>query len=439
MKLSFVFFLLATAPRVIAAIDRPFFVSLGLVKSRIPRFIANLDHPYVKEHQHAIEGLSDPMQCFCHPESQLQALLPPIPDDIFKKLNLNGYKWDHTTEILSGFLDCPLAVGALEELHVQVSASPGKHHQPPAKALSLFTQLFKEAANLKTLAWMDPGPEWDSHNATSALHKHLMGQKLHLPSVTTLVLGPSAEFFVPAAPNLQKINSAPDFAWLWSGFDQRFSSKENGPQRRLIRSLGSAKQLEDVSLGFSFFADSIVELVQAAPGVKSLTLGDLSNGRRLYDSAGRDNFEAILSQLANLERLTFLGLNHVYELGISSHPEPDIICGNAYLEPDGAKLGRTELAREIRETEEAADIILQSLPQLTKLCIRECAEVEAGKVVRWPWTGRLREYLLQSWPRHDGMDWEGDVKEDPDGPVLWTWEEDEKWLPTSKEHHMDEL
>jgi hypothetical protein len=110
-----------------------------------------------------------------------------------------------------------------------------------------------------------------------------------------------------------------------------------------------------------------------------------------------------------------------------------------YFELEGTKYGRSELLHETRATEEAADIILQSLPQLTKLCIRECADVEAGKIVRWPWTGRLREYLLQFWPRYDGMDSEDNVKEDPNGPLLYTWEEDEEWLTTSKEHRIDEL
>ncbi|CAG9949198.1 unnamed protein product [Clonostachys rosea f. rosea IK726] len=439
MNLTFIFFILATASSVLASLDRPFFVGLGLLKSRIPRFITSLDHPYVKEHQHAIESLSDPVQFFCYPESQLRALLPPIPDDIFKKLSLENNQWDHTVEILSGFLDCPLAIEELEELQVKISsASPSKYYRSSVKAFPLFTRLFKEAVQLKTLAWMDPYPEWDSHNATSALHKYLTDQKLNLPSVTTLILGPNAEFFVAAAPKLHKISSAPGFAWSWSGFNH-FHRYENGPQRRLVRSLGSAKQLEDVDLGFSFSRDSIAELVKAAPGVKTLSLEDLSDEGRQYGSTGRDNFKGILLELAKLESLTVLGLPHVNSLGISFLPEPGIGCGNVYFELEGTKYGRSELLHETRATEEAADIILQSLPQLTKLCIRECADVEAGKIVRWPWTGRLREYLLQSWPRYDGMDSEDNVKEDPNGPLLYTWEEDEEWLTTSKEHRIDEL
>ncbi|CAH0004260.1 unnamed protein product [Clonostachys byssicola] len=439
MKLGFIFFVLTTVSSVLASLDRPFFVGLGLLKSRIPRFITSLDHPYVKENQHAIESLSDPVQFFCYPESQLRALLPPVPDDIFKKLSLDDHKWDHTVEILSGFLDCPLAVEELEELQVKVSsASPSKYSQTAIKTFTLFTRLFKEAIQLKTLAWMDPSPEFDSHDATSALHKYLTDQNLNLPSVTTLILGPNAEFFVAAAPKLQKISSAPGFAWSWSGFNH-FYRYENGPQRRLVRSLDSAKQLENVDLGFSFSKDSTAELVKAAPGVKTLSLEDFCDEGRQYGEAGRENFKAILSELAKLESLTVLSLPHVNYLGIGSFPEPGFRCGNAYFGIEGSKYGRSELLQEIQATEEAADIILQALPQLTKLCIRECADVKAGKIVRWPWTGRLRDYVLQSWPRLDGTDPEDDGKEDLDGPVLYTWEEDEEWFSTSKKHSIDEL
>ncbi|CAH0045253.1 unnamed protein product [Clonostachys solani] len=438
MKLTFIFFVLATASSVLASLDRPFFVGLGLLKSRIPRFITNLEHPYVKEHQRAIESLSDPVQFFCYPEPQQRALLPPIPDDIFKKLSLDDEKWDHTVKTLSGFLECPLAIQALEELQVEISASPDKYHQPPAKVFPLFTRLFKEAVQLKTLAWMDPHPEWDSFNTTSALHKYLTDQQLNFPSITTLILGPNAEFFVSAAPKVQKISSAPGFAWSWSGFNS-LSRDENGPQRRLVRSLGSAKQLEAVDLDFIFIKDSVVELVKAAPGVKTLSLGDLSNEGRQYGEAGRDNFKAILLELAKLESLTVFSLPHVDLLGISSFPQSGFKCGNAYFGLEGTKFGRIETLQDIRETEEAADIVLQSLPQLTKLCIRECAVVKAGKIVQWPWTGRLKDYVLQYWPRYDGMDSGDGVKEDPDGSVLDTWEDDEEWFPTSKEHRIDEL
>lgn len=140
-----------------------------------------------------------------------------------------------------------------------------------------------------------------------------------------------------------------------------------------------------------------------------------------------------------MESLTVFSLPHVNSLGTSSFPEYGFKCGNAYFGLEGVKFGRIETLQDIRTREEAADIILQSLPQLTKLCIGECADVKAGTIVQWPWTGRLKDYVLQYWPRHNGMDSEDDVKEDPDGPVLYTWEEDEEWFPTPTEHRIDEL
>lgn len=46
--------------------------------------------------------------------------------------------------------------------------------------------------------------------------------------------------------------------------------------------------------------------------------------------------------------------------------------------------------------------------------------------ITWPWTGRIREYLLELWPRHRarGNEETGHVDEDPDGPIFESLEQE---------------
>lgn len=136
-------------------------------------------------------------------------------------------------------------------------------------------------------------------------------------------------------------------------------------------------------------------------------------------------------ELNKFENLRELRLPHVVHLGFGSDEWPD--CGNAYFGASGRVLRRQEEISYLSSTEKAAGIMIPLMPNLEKLCIGgECTEITAGKELKWPWTGRLREYMLEEWPRYDGESGEYgygyEESEDPQGPVLENWEEDRKWF-----------
>jgi hypothetical protein len=84
--------------------------------------------------------------------------------------------------------------------------------------------------------------------------------------------------------------------------------------------------------------------------------------------------------------------------------------------------------------ERAGSIVAEQLPDLDLLCIgHTCIDLgnqRGNKELVWPWTGRMKEYLLEAWPRYKAGDSpEDDGKdEDPDGPLFGTWEIDEDML-----------
>lgn len=144
-----------------------------------------------------------------------------------------------------------------------------------------------------------------------------------------------------------------------------------------------------------------------------------------------------------MKSLTDLELPHVIYLGTGDHID-EVGCGNAYFGLGGTKFGRVETLQFTEAIEEAASIVMEAIPQLKKLCIGgNCVDIENGKASKWPWTGRLRDYVLEEWPRYDSSiprmnTGEDSLKEDPDGPVLDTWEEDRRWFQ-GENHIIDEL
>lgn len=80
--------------------------------------------------------------------------------------------------------------------------------------------------------------------------------------------------------------------------------------------------------------------------------------------------------------------------------------------------------------------MVEKLPKLKRVCFQRyaCTDVVSGKKPSWVWTGKLREYVLEASPRFDGYNTQGILeKEDPNGPVLETWEMDQEWFLQGEE------
>jgi hypothetical protein len=92
-----------------------------------------------------------------------------------------------------------------------------------------------------------------------------------------------------------------------------------------------------------------------------------------------------------------------------------------------------DFRREISDIDLLGRMVLDNLPHLDNLTIgRGMSKLEGqardGKLV-WPWTGRVRKYLLECFPRYQGRD--GEEDEDPNGPLFDQPGQDEDNLPSS--------
>lgn len=142
-----------------------------------------------------------------------------------------------------------------------------------------------------------------------------------------------------------------------------------------------------------------------------------------------------MSTLSRSKDLSSLHLPDVWSLGLFDYDPP--FCGNVYFGLSGTKYGRSTSRWAIAGIQQVDDFVSKHLPDLQSLCIggacRTTGSQKEGEGSVWPWTGRLKEYLLDDWPRYRAGDSYGDSEadrkdEDPNGPIFSTWEEDEAML-----------
>lgn len=136
--------------------------------------------------------------------------------------------------------------------------------------------------------------------------------------------------------------------------------------------------------------------------------------------------------MQKLEALRNLHLPGIWDDDLAIYFGP--ACGNAYDGLGGTIGGRIEERKLISGIERAGRLVVEQLPHLESLTVAATTtdprrRTEEGKLV-WPWTGRLKEHLLEEWPRWKRINDPGEdgTDEDPDGPVFETWEDDEAML-----------
>uniref|UniRef100_A0A8H7THZ2 Uncharacterized protein n=1 Tax=Bionectria ochroleuca TaxID=29856 RepID=A0A8H7THZ2_BIOOC len=420
-----------------AFLPRSLLEYFGLSESNIPRFIREINHPYIKSHQRDIESLLDPTEALCNPDSQFRASLPEFPDDLFKRLSVDNNKvsqgrrgWTNAREVLSNILSCKAALDGVEEFEVDIFLHRGDDEwfgeapTPSDDILDLFIRFFANAPRLSNLTWVQPSAD---SAAAATFEKYFLERNVEFPALTEASLGPSMHCLLAGTPHLQKLTSYSK-SYVWSTYSMRsLSQQADGPQMSFVKSTSKLKRLEEFGLHATWTPELVAELQQSAGQLVRLDVDGDVDGRW----AG-DNLRAMARELNKFENLRELRLPHVIYLGFGGPDEwPD--CGNAYFGASGRVLRRQEEISYISGTEKAAQIIVPLKPDLERLCIGgECTEITSGKELKWPWTGRLREYMLEEWPRYDGESGEYGYgyreSEDPQGPVLESWEEDRKWF-----------
>ncbi|CAG9975676.1 unnamed protein product [Clonostachys byssicola] len=429
----------------VSTLQRPTFPESS-TSNQIPQFILDLGNDYIEANRHILALHGNAKKVLCHQESPLRDSLPfSVPDDLFNKLFIDNTRfstprrgWQNAQDRLSEILDCPAALESCSSFYVDIyryeydtsqqgpgspdstaawgsimihpnatmkyqymgeSIAPidphnelGEHADAPTTLADLFVDVLTSMPNLQTIEWK--GPEGTFQG--KSFERMFLERRLSLPTVKNMHLRSNFIFLAGMAPNLE-------FLTYISTLSPRQSQER--------------------------YRKQVLEIISDLPSLKSV---------RLYSSWGVRDFLELYKAVPKLERLEIDGIMDFIDFSSTwwsgMHVAPLQGHPFAYEGVLGAKFGRYEAFKYIQKTEQAARIVLEELPNLERLCIGgTCTNLIHDKALRWPWSGRVREYLLNKYSR-----WNDEVRgkvliEDPNGPVFFTRGEDRTWLEAGKE------
>lgn len=231
-----------------------------ILVSKIPQFIEDLNHPWIKENKQWLEQRSNPIRDLCDLDSPLRNGNEDgyaLPSDLFHRLEIDNNRcgiersgWGNALQRLREIKNCPAALHDVRHLHVDVYLKEGEYGddddpepiEPGTEISQLFVDVLRSMPNLRRLDWGIP-PE-----STPFLGECFTREKLTLPSINHLVLGPFSEYLVPLCPNLAELQAG-DYTdhWGWSKISSTDDDEDPDPYQRLIQSTSSAVNITTLS------------------------------------------------------------------------------------------------------------------------------------------------------------------------------------------------
>ncbi|KAM5344887.1 hypothetical protein ACJ41O_010749 [Fusarium nematophilum] len=348
----------------------------GLNRPSIPQFILDTNHPWINENEHSLEELgAEDVLCNPHPS------LDRMPDDLFKRLSIDNTHSESVLDRASSWLNadsrlreirrCKAALDTCQSLHVHISQHRGpigsdmrslicEPPLPPPHLPSLFADVLDSMPRLEKLECIKLC-SWA--RGIKAFEAAFLDRNLTLPSVESLILGPDMHFLIPLCPNLRSLDASRGSPWY-----PRMLS-EGRERHDLIRAARNAPKLEEFGMSMRWNADDLEEILENMPRLKKLRLHDLES----------------------------LRLPPIPGTGLTQQSPHDGMIGPSSLR--ATQIRRRVTRTAIWKIEQVGSIIGGQVPGLKSLMIGNISSVcvHRGFVV-WPWTGRLREFMLAAWP-----------------------------------------
>ncbi|KAJ3538401.1 hypothetical protein NM208_g5921 [Fusarium decemcellulare] len=413
---------------------------------RTPQFILDTNHHWVYEHLELLEGLSS-YDGLYNLGLNSDPILGKVPEDLFKSVSIDGSKnesgldgvfgWLNADSRLREILDCKTALDTCESLRISIERKPCRGSglgdllweptSPPKHLPGLLADVLSSMAKLEKLEFIST-----SYQASTVqlFETEFRTRGLVLPTVVSLVLGPNMHFLIDMCPNLRSLDSSKGYPWY-----PRMLS-EGSERNDFINATKTAPQLEEFGMHMRWNATDLEQVLANMPQIKTLRLNGMISriDSHIYCYCEglpltRKKIKNIASALGRFPSLNTLHLPQSFGTGLFQGG------------PAGSKFGPrsasgTQTRRRVTRLamwmiDEVSKMIIAEAPNLKKLVIGNLSSIliYKGKVF-WPWTGHMREFLLEAWPRYraggdDGQD-AGD--EDPDGPLFGTALSDERGL-----------
>ncbi|KAF7550367.1 hypothetical protein G7Z17_g5780 [Cylindrodendrum hubeiense] len=190
-------------------------------------------------------------------------------------------------------------------------------------------------------------------------------------------------------------------------------------EQPFVRAAVGAQNLKDLGMHVTWNRTLLELVLGNMPQLEALHIwGDIENTENMIQDSG-DRLRALVPILAQFPSLSKITLPPSSELGLGFDGGP--MCGNSYFGLQGRKYARFVKREDIWATQTAASIVLLGSPHLNSITIGQWTTIgiDRGKA-EWPWTGKIKEYLIGIYPRYRrGEDPGGDDDdEDPEGPIF---------------------
>lgn len=220
-------------------------------RPKIPQFILDANHPWIKENRVWLERAPEPQHDLCDLHSPLRG--PPkeshgYPADLFKRLEVDNNRvgihrsgWDNAVARLREMKKCPAALEDAEVLHVDIYVNNGLTYgeelpEPPEELPPLFAEVLDSMPNLKRLDWGVPA------KSSQFFEKAFVQRNLSLPSLQHLVPGAFSDYLVPVCRNIKVLEAGNHWSW------RSFWPDATGPHLRLVRFAALAKNITRFSM-----------------------------------------------------------------------------------------------------------------------------------------------------------------------------------------------
>ncbi|KAM7190386.1 hypothetical protein V8F33_009502 [Rhypophila sp. PSN 637] len=422
---------------------------------KFPLFMADARHPLVTEHYLRLNSHKDITTALCTLNSSdpfrkslerhlsSRGIRFPPHQDVFSTLRITnkypevnrpGPGWQSALDRINEILNCPAALANLQSLEVDinsrnseqtatntiVASSAGGVTAEVAVVSVLFARLLTLAPNLEKLSLQVQC----SSRQFFERDFELMGVRFE--RIRHLRLGPFSEYMVRFAPNLEILESG-------EYYDCRYGSVFPGDPGvwllEAVEALPGGMRNNITTFSFSPWGSlttgHVKDIINAMPNLEELSLGGGLEGTEWawdYSKLGLMKYmpgmekvlQSYLAVISHLPNLRTLKLPSAYGLGLGLDNSPR--CGNIYDGPGGSAYGRQESQQRAKTVELAARFALQEMPYLSGLAVGgdKALSLNAtmsysgvmgatpgpAKVpeVRWPWTGRMKEWTFEEWP-----------------------------------------
>ncbi|KAM7214288.1 hypothetical protein V8F06_010339 [Rhypophila decipiens] len=419
---------------------------------KFPLFMADARHPLVTEHYLRLNSHPDITTALCSLNSSdpsrqslerhlgSRGIRFPRHQDVFSTLRITniypevnrpGPGWQSAIDRINEILNCPAALANLQSLEVDIDSvnseqittttidSSAGVTAEVAVVSVLFAQLLTLAPNLEKLSLQVQCSSIQFFERDF----ELMG--VRFDRIRHLRMGPFSEYMVRFAPNLEILESGEYHACRYGSV---FPGDPGVWLLEAVEALPGGMRNNITTFSFrprgSLTTGHIKDIINAMLNLSELSLGGELEGTKnwyFYKPGMEKVLQSYLRLISHLPNLQTLKLPVAYSLGLGFDGGP--WCGNAYDGPAGRETGRRVSQQRAETAELAAKFALQEMPYLSRLSVGgdETSSInrtmsyngsmggatEAANVpeVRWPWTGRMKEWTFEEWPMPKPGEW----------------------------------